>query len=180
MIIQSLLIAIASLTVFLILTEVLTISISYGEKTVIDLDLTFFGIRLTKTKNEKQNKKGRKKRFRPDFYTITEFIRRLFSKSDVTVRFIRVYYPDDDPAESAIKIGLFNSLISTAIAYAEAYSKKFQPGNITFLESANNSYKIEFDISLRLSLISFIAVLIRLQSGRRSEGANYYGRKQNE
>ena len=54
MIIQSLLIAIASLTVFLILTEVLTISISYGEKTVIDLDLTFFGIRLTKTKNEKQ------------------------------------------------------------------------------------------------------------------------------
>lgn len=161
MVIQSLLYLIASLTVFLILTEILTIDISYGKQMIIDFDLMIFGIRFTQSK--KKNKKGRKKRFRPDFYTLTSTVKTLISKSEVTVHRIAVSYPYKSPSENAIKIGLFNSLLSSALAYTEANSKKFRLGNITFEDSANNNYKIALDLSLKLSLISFLGTFLKLR-----------------
>ena len=168
MILQSLLILIASLTVFLILTEILTIDIHYGEKTVIDFDLMIFGIRFTQTK--KQDKKGRKKRFRPDFYTTTNIINTLISKSEITIHDISVFYPTTSPDEDAIKIGMCNALLSPALAYAESNSKNFILGNITFEKSANNNYRIALDISLRLYLISFLGTIIKLHLRKKEKG----------
>ena len=95
MILQSLLYLLASLTVFLILTEVITIDISYGEKTVIDFNFMLFGIRFTES--EKADRKGRKKRFRPDFYTVTNLIKHLLHNSEVIVHRIAVLYPPKTP-----------------------------------------------------------------------------------
>ena len=158
MIIQSLLVLIASLTVFLVLTEILTIDISYGDKTVIDFDLMIFGIRFTQTK--KQNRKGRKKRFRPDFYTVMSIINTLIGESEITVRRISVFYPQSSPDENAFKEGLCSSLLYPALAYAKVSSKNFILGNITFENSANNNYRIALDITLELPLISFLIILM--------------------
>ena len=166
MIIQSLLYMIASLTVFLVLTEILTIDISYGDQTVIDFDLMIFGIRFTQSKTN--NKKGRKKRFRPDFYTIRNILDRLLNKSDLTVRSVEIYYPHGEPSSNAIKVGACNSFLSVILAYAEANSKKFKLGKITYADSANNNYKIVFNINLKLSLLSFLNTVIKLRLQRKS------------
>ena len=177
MIIQSLLYLLASLTVFLILTEVLTIDISYGDSTVIEFNLMIFGIRFTKAKSK--NKKGRKKRFRPDFYTLATIIKLALSKSEIILHRLILLYPDKTPAANAIKIGALNSLLSAAVAYADGNSKNFYLGNISFENSANNSYKIMLDASLRISLLDFLIIIIRLHLSR-IKGVKRHGRKQNE
>ena len=159
MILQSLIITIASLSVFLIFTEILTIDIFHGEKTVIDFNLMIFGIRFTQTKNKK--KKGRKKRFRSAFYTLKNIVEPIIRKSELSINSIRVFYPHATPFINAIKVGIFNSAISSALAYVEANSKKFRLGTITYEDSANNNYRIVFDISLKLSLLSFFFAVVK-------------------
>ena len=54
MVIQSLLLLLTSLTVFLIITEILTINISYGKNIVIDINFTVLALRLINDKNNKK------------------------------------------------------------------------------------------------------------------------------
>ena len=166
MIIQSLLYMIVSLTVFLVLTEILTIDISYGDQTVIDFDLMIFGLRFTQSKTN--TKKGRKKRFRPDFYTVKNTLDELLSKSDLNVRSVEIYYPYGEVSANAIKVGACNSILSAILAYAEANSKKFKLGKITYADSANNNYKIVFNVNIELSLLSFLNTVIKLRLQRKS------------
>lgn len=158
MIIQSMLFLITSLTVFLILTEILTINISYGEVTVIDINLTIFAIRLTTKKNGNSSKR-KKRRQRNSFKSILGLIFTASKKSDIVLQRLNISLPEGEPSGTAIKQGIYLSLISSVLAYAESKAKNLYIGNITFDNSANNNLKIAFDISFRISLMSFLASL---------------------
>ena len=155
--IQSLLFLITSLTVFLILTEILTVNVFYGETTVIDINLTVFGIRLTESSDPINGKKKQRKKSKVG--AIKDFVIAASEKSEITVRYINFSMPKDEPAQVAIKQGIYISLLSSLLAYAENKAKNLYIGNITFDNSANNNLKISFDISFKISLIALLSSL---------------------
>ncbi len=157
MIIQSLLYLIASLIVFLILTEVLTIDISYGDITVIDINFAVFAISFIDRKNT--TRKKRNKSARNTFKNIISFVLSASRKSDIILHRLNLQLPEGEPAEYAINKGICFSLISSFLAYIENNSKNLYLGNISFNDSANNNSILTFDISFRISLLSFLGLL---------------------
>ena len=165
MIIQSLLFLIASLIVFLILTEVLTIDISYGDITVIDVNFTVLAISFIDRKSN--TRKKRKKNEKNNFKYISAFVLSASRKSDIILHRLNLRLPRTEPAQNALNKGICFSLLSSLLAYIESNSKNFYLGNISFDDSANNNSILTFDISFRISLLSFLGLLPRFIVNRR-------------
>lgn len=155
--IQSLLFLITSLTVFLILTEILKIDISYGDKTVVDFNFTIFAIRFTS--DNSPNKKKKKRRNRRKISNFLYFISPILSKSEIVLHHISVLLPYDSPSDYAVKRGAYISLLSSLLAYVDAEAKKLVVNDITFGVSANNNYKISYSVSFTVSLLNFLTFL---------------------
>ena len=90
MVIQSLLLLLTSLTVFLIITEILTINISYGKNIVIDINFTVLALRLINDKNNKKASKRRRKKNR-NLLFLKNILLLVSRKSEVTIH--EIYIP---------------------------------------------------------------------------------------
>ncbi|MBQ9070345.1 MAG: hypothetical protein IJY23_03245 [Clostridia bacterium] len=171
----------ASLLIFLILTEVITVRIVRGDESFFDVNLTLFAIRLTPIKNndtKKSKKKSKKSNIR------SALILEILRKSKIVVREFKLTIPEKDPANNAFRGGVYTSVLSSIIAYAEENVAFFHADNIIIDYSAHNELKttLDADITVRLSSVIgcvfvflFESVVNKLKQKRGS-----YGRKQNE
>ncbi len=155
--IQSLLFLVTSLTVFLILTEILTIDIFYGEKTIVDFNFTIFAIRFTSSDSKREKKK--KRRNSKNIPSVLRFISPILSKSEIVLHNLYISLPSDSPSDYAIKRGIYISLMSAVFAYIDTAAKKFTANDITFHVSANNNYKVSYRVSFTVSLLNFLTFL---------------------
>ena len=167
--ILSLLFLIASLSIFLILTEVLTIDIFYDENLILDLNFTIFAIRFTKSEHRSENNKKKRRRRNFTASSLFDIISPALNKCEVVLHHLNISLPADSPNKCVTRQYLYVSVISPVFAYVEAKSKKFSLNDITFDVSANNNYKISYRISFEISLIDFFTffVLFRHRSHER-------------
>lgn len=171
----------ASLLIFIILTETLTIYISQRDHiTAYEIHFIVFAIVLRK---EKQTKKHYKKRFSDNKNKIFKsFLPKLIKSSEITVNNIEIYLPSSNPFADALRHGIYSSFLSSLIAFGESNTHFFKTRNIKLINSEHNKITtfidIKFKITLLDALICFVLYLCeRIFKGTRRKT---YVRKQNE
>ena len=151
----SLIFLLTSLLTFLIFTEIITVNIFYDGNAIIDINFKIFAVRYTKTQNRSKNKvSGRRRHIFPLQIAVFSYFSRLVEKSYIDVSELTLLQDSSSYSSSALKNGIFTSLISALIAYAKENAKKFSAHNITFSTSEHNSLRLNAKITI--SLIDFI------------------------
>ena len=164
-----------SLSVFLILTEIVTVDLVYGISTSVQISLNVFALKFTKSKERDVKPPRRKRRF-PARGAIYRILSVLIPRSEIHVRELSLGFNASDPASYALRRGFLLLFISPLLAFAEKNAGKFTADNITLGVSEHNNHDVRMSISIRISLLDIIiGLLSALTSARRS-----YGRKQNE
>ena len=183
---QAIIYLFASLFIFLILTEIITINFYYGEVIIIDINFMIFAVKFTKRRKQKEDNKNEKKHGRAGKDIFLLFLSSIIRKSDIILHRLDLSLPNKDPAANAIKYGIYTSFISSLLAFAEENSKNFSSDNIIISYSDHNSLKAVIDARIKISLLDIIISVfasIFLTVGRKiveRRAKTNYGRKQNE
>ena len=165
--VQGLIFFIASLLVFIIFTETVTIKVLFDKKTVIQIHFTVFALYLeesdaSSSKTGKE-RKGRKRR-RRDTATLFSYLKKLIPYSHISVTDLTLYLPQNDPAKYVlIRTGAI-SFISAVMTYARSKADFFQYRDITVKASDNNNLAATLNMSITVSLLRILtasAVLIK-------------------
>ncbi len=164
-----------SLSVFLIMTEIVTLDLTYGDITSVQISFNIFALRFTKSDRIGKKRARRRSRFRIRGI-IYPALSALIPRSEIYVRELSLGIYASDPAVYALRRGFSLLFISPLLAFAEENAKKFTLDNITLGVSEHNNSDVRMNISIKISLLDIIIGLISaLMSARRN-----YGRKQNE
>lgn len=153
---------IASLLVFLILTETLTVRFVYSDVKRIDVDLNVIGVSLFPTRSRKRKKE------KESMHSPRRSLERILSigawlsVATLKVNSLTVSIAASEPMELALKRAAAYSFISALFAYASERSAFFCADNIIINASGNNKSELSFDIELEAALLRFIAAAIAL------------------
>lgn len=160
---ESLIFLLASLLIFLVLTEAITLRALYGtEERVIIIDFMLFGIRLNlnnKKRNNKRRRKKQSKKAKPQFTAIKPATEYLLSKSTIKISYLNIKTASHEPSDTALRSAGIVSALSAMFALIDAYSKKFSYDNIFIGVSDNNKTELAFDISIEAHILSLVASL---------------------
>ncbi len=174
----------ASLFVFLILTEILTINIIRADTTVVEVNFMISAIRFTK-KEKASNKRKQKRRVPiPPIGIIAAYLSRLASKSDIHIRSLVLSGSAPTPSAEALRSGIYNSAISVILGIIEENAKKFTAEHISISVSEHN--KLQVDTKITISLLDLIICTVPFIKDvlvlklRYTKGKWKHGRKQNE
>ncbi len=168
----------ASLIVFFILTELITLDIYYDEVLTVNINFMVFALRLSKKQSNVSG--GRGKSFRPPINALKSFITRLLKVSFLYVKKLHVFISAKTPFSYAISHGAYSSFISTCLIFAEQACKKFAYDNILVAQSDHTKSKICFNIKIEFTLYSLLICLFLLILNSFIKRDKINGGKQNE
>lgn len=153
----------ASLLVFLILTEVVTINIKYDNVWIAKISLMIFAIQISQSKKRKSKASLKKKRQRkPPVMRLCKSIYRLAGASNIFIRNITLKINSENPISYALIRGSYLSLISAGMAALSSKGRNFRYGNIIITPSVHNKNELFLNASIECSLIAFLRFCISL------------------
>lgn len=162
--IQGLIFFIASLSVFIIFTETVTIRVIFNKKTVIQIHFTVFALHLEESDAPSTKiRKGRRHR-RRNTATLLSYFKGLIPYAELSVTEFTLNLPQNDPARYVLLRTGAISFVSAAVIYASSKANFFQYRDITVKASDNNNLAATLDVSMTVSLLrilSALAVLIK-------------------
>lgn len=172
-----------ALLFFLVLTEVITVTVAYDDYAVIEISLMIFALKLTFCqKDKKRNKKKSKKTDSPFWGS---FMSSAAKRSDITIKRLNVKIPAAEPQINALRFGVYTSALSSILALIKNNTRNFTVGNINTEYSEHNKPEIAFDAQIKISALNLLICLIgygfEIASRKlfKKRGINR-GRKQNE
>lgn len=172
---------ISALAIFLILTEVLTIKLHYGENYSIEFHFIVFALVLKNSPLKEKRQKNKKRNKQKNFHFFYSLVLILMRHSTVRINNFTVSLPKSKPMNDALNYGICSGLISSLLSFAENNSKFFEASNITLFHSEHNTLKKELDAELKLSLIdAFISYVKFLRLIARDRHFNKRMRTKNE
>ena len=158
---QAFIYLLASLSVFLVLTEIVTVNIIYDGDFTLEIGLMIFAVRLTTAKRgvtKSRVKRSVQKRLGKSLLPNLTLI--ILEKGKISVRSFHFSLPANSPFSSAIKYGIIVSLLSSVLSLQNQKNIFFNPKNITAAYSDNNKIKALIDVRIEIYLIKLIVNLI--------------------
>lgn len=153
----------ASLLVFLILTEVITVSLNYDRLWMAKINFMIFAVQLSQSESSQKKKSSKKRRRRrPAILRLYKLIYRLGRRSDVYINTLAIKISSDNPYEYAITRGAYLSLLSAGAAALISAGRNFSYDNIIITNSEHNKTEVILDVKFKCSLISFLFFCISL------------------
>jgi hypothetical protein len=158
----------ASLLVFLILTEIVTINIKYDNRFVVKINLMIFAVQISQSaQSESTASLKKKKRKRPAILRLYKSAYRLIGASDIFIRNLTLKIASENPISYALTRGTYLSVISAGMAMLSSTGRNFKYGNIIVTSSVHNKTEVTVNANIKCSLVAFLYFCISLVIGKR-------------
>jgi hypothetical protein len=148
----------ASLLIFLILTERVTVRLWNTRGLKLKIGLRIFALEITPedkihpAKKKKSNKKSRK--------SAASALKFILKRSSLTINELTVTKGGISPFAFSLLCGAFHLLSAISFSLFESFFAKCDFGNINFLSSANTNPEIRFDLKLSFSALTLVRGLL--------------------
>ena len=173
---------VVTLTVFLIMTEVISLEISYRSSLTVKIDFIIFGIQLHKDKSKKggQGTKKIKGKRLPSFSSLLRFARRILKRGKTSV--VRAVIPisTDEPHKYANYFSFLSLFISLLTDLLKGSIETVDFEEIILPKGDNTSNKPELLIKSVFPLRILLYSLIGLIYDYLKDGYRKYARRKNE
>ncbi len=150
------------LVIFLILTEVVSVNVSYKDTLCVEIDLIIFGVRLVKAPEARQNRKKQKRRRKrpPSPASLIKFIRRILKSGQTSLERTVIPISASEPHEYAIRYSLISFLLLTIYDIIKNNVDTVHFEEIILPRNENNNIKPELRITsvfpLRIAIGSLL------------------------
>lgn len=148
----------AALTVFIVLTDSITIDLKIGENYIITVNFMVFAITFKRDKNERNGRFSKKSKRKKNNHFWYSLLMLIIPRSSIKINSLHVILPDGSPHINSISYGIAASLISSFIVFLEYNSKFFEATNIRISYSEHNTLKKELEAEFKISILDLLII----------------------
>ena len=153
----------ASLLVFLILTEIVTVTFIYNKFWMAKINFMIFAVQLSETdKSQVTKRSNEKKGKKSTLLNLYKPFLRLIRASDIYIPSVSLAIKAENPITYALLRSSYFSFISAGFAALSSVSRNFEHGNIIITNSEHNKSEVALDARIKCSLLSFLRFCISL------------------